>query len=435
MSAVIIKSFHYPTRALFAIITVLVVLLSSSSTTYALSDAQKQAFESGVLYFNVGDQCSANLSGSGPILGPFFPQISDTSQLTKNIQQYIQDTLPSSPLLALSSTFVSLGQKYNVNPALILAMTQKETSLGTTGYGKPPKYNVGNIRGSGDGTGFASYDSYQTGIEAMYKNLRTGLYLAPPASETTVAQVINTWAPPSENDTSAYIAFVLDAMSKIYTGITESGASNPSSGASTASFTPGTTSDSQCQATSSYQAGANGYNLSGPNAMAHYYQCDPQWANQPYGYNSDGSPKSSICAGGCGITSLAMVVATLSNSDVTPSTLAKQYGNTYHTDGTSWGLWPVAANDYSLKYQDLGVDFNKAASIIRQGGLVIISVNAGYFTSGSHLMVLRAVDNQGNFYLADPNGPNNPRQDENKPFSADFLRVQGNAIGLFGFTK
>jgi hypothetical protein len=144
--------------------------------------------------------------------------------LANNIQHYIQNTLPSSPLLALSSTFVSLGQTYNVNPALIVAMTQKETSLGTAGYGKSPKYNVGNIRGGSDGTGFNSYGSYQEGIEAMYKNLRSGLYLDPPANETTVAQVINTWAPPSENDTSAYIPFVLGIMSKIYAGIAAGGA-------------------------------------------------------------------------------------------------------------------------------------------------------------------------------------------------------------------
>ncbi|MGH7156996.1 MAG: C39 family peptidase [Candidatus Saccharimonadales bacterium] len=208
------------------------------------------------------------------------------------------------------------------------------------------------------------------------------------------------------------------------------------------SFTAGSVSASQCQSTSSYQAGANGYDLSGSNAMAHYYQCEPKWGSQPYGNNTDGSPKSSICEGGCGITSLAMVVATLSDSSQTPLTLAKQYGDAYHdAEGTSWGLWQVAATDYHLQEQDIGVDFNQAAQTIRQGGLVIIAVNSGgggYFTSGSHLMVIRAVDDQGNFYLADAaalGGHNYQGHDtENTPYSADFLLTHG-LMNLFSFNK
>src|SRR5436190_11152966 len=140
------------------------------------------------------------------------------------------------------------------------------------------------------------------------------------------------------------------------------------------SFPQGSTTVSQCQGSSNYQAGANGYDLSGPNAMAHFYQCDAKWANHPYGKG-----KSSICEGGCGITSLAMVVDTLSGANETPLTLADKYGDRYHgSDGTDWSLWPVAAKDFGLNEQDIGVDLDKAASIIRQGGLVIMSVNAGY---------------------------------------------------------
>jgi hypothetical protein len=96
-----------------------------------------------------------------------------------------------------------------------------------------------------------------------------------------------------------------------------------------------------------------------------------------------------------------------------------------------------------LKEQDIGSSFTQAASIIRQGGLVIIPVDSsggGYFTHGGHLMVLRAVDDQGNFYLADPattdQGINSfGHATDSTPYSADFLQNHGFMGSLFAFTK
>jgi hypothetical protein len=191
----------------------------------------------------------------------------------------------------------------------------------------------------------------------------------------------------------------------------------------------------ECPSDSEGTPGANGWELQGPNAMVYYGQCDPKWANVAYG-----TGKSSICEGGCGITSMAMVVATLSSEgkNETPETLAKKYGDVYHTsDGTSWALWPVAARDYGLQEQSLGTDLNKAADIVKAGGLVIISVDPGEFTSGGHIMVIRAVTDDGKFLLADPNNAGSPASnDTNKtPYSADFLRTQGSLKGLWSFTK
>lgn len=177
--------------------------------------------------------------------------------------------------------------------------------------------------------------------------------------------------------------------------------------------------------------GANGFEL---NQMKVFDQCDPKWANEEYGEG-----KSPICEGGCGITSMAMVVATLKDSSQTPKTMSDKYGDRFHgSSGTDWGLWPVAARDFGLKYKDLGVDLNKAKDIIKSGGMVIISVNAGEFTSGGHLMVIRAVDDEGNFYLADPNYKGNKgkgKDTNNKAYSADFLKNQGALKHLWGFSK
>lgn len=194
-------------------------------------------------------------------------------------------------------------------------------------------------------------------------------------------------------------------------------------------------SDASCGSTTGTGSGAGplGWDLTGPNAMVSYDQGDPKWADHPYG-----TGKSSIAEGGCGITSLAMIIATLTNNKaITPLTLADKYGDTYHVDGgTSWGLWPVAAGDYNLKEKDLGLDFNAAADIVKNGGLVIASATApSHFTGGGHLLVIRAVTASGEFLLDDPNGQGHSGDSETRSFSADFLRGEGGIGALFGFTK
>jgi hypothetical protein len=198
----------------------------------------------------------------------------------------------------------------------------------------------------------------------------------------------------------------------------------------------GTGSSSGCASTGgSGAAGANGWDLTGPNAMVYYGQCDPKWGNQPYGNPG----QSSICDAGCGITSSAMVIATLADKSQTPLTLAKKYGPTYHTDGTSFALYPVLAQDFGLKEKSIGLDFSQAAATVKAGGLVIIAVNPGHFTTEGHVMVIRAVTADGDFLLADPNNAGNKslgRGDTNNtPYSASFLQNEGAAVQMFAFTK
>lgn len=176
-----------------------------------------------------------------------------------------------------------------------------------------------------------------------------------------------------------------------------------------------------------------GWQLSGSCRMVSYDQGDPKWANLPYGTN-----KTSIADSGCGPTSLAMIGATLLNdTNITPSTVATRYGDKYHVaQGSSWGLFPAYAADTGLSFKDLGTDLNDAAEILRGGGLVLISVEEGYFTSGGHLVVIRAVSQDGaEFYLADSNGNGRNGDSETRGFTADFLRTTGQMKHLWGYTK
>lgn len=176
-----------------------------------------------------------------------------------------------------------------------------------------------------------------------------------------------------------------------------------------------------------------GWQLSGSCRMVSYDQGDPKWASLPYGKG-----KSPIEESGCGPTSLAMIGATfLNDATITPATVASRYGDKYHiAEGTSWALFPVYAQDTGLKFKELGTDLNAAAEIIRGGGLVLMSVDPGYFTSTGHLMVIRAISQDGTlFYLADSNGKGRNGDSETRPFSADFLRSSGSMQGLWGYSK
>jgi hypothetical protein len=199
----------------------LTLLFALNCTALPIANAQTDFFRNLEFpFFDPGSEdnnsffCLGGSGGSGPLYGPAFPQIPDTAALSAAIKDYISNRMPDSPLTSYSDAFVGLGLKYNTNPALVVAMAQKETSLGTAGYGTPSGgYNITNIRPGGS---FARYGNYTEGISATYQNLRSGLYLDPPSSFTTIAQVINRWAPPSDNnDTNGYIQFVGDIMKKI----------------------------------------------------------------------------------------------------------------------------------------------------------------------------------------------------------------------------
>lgn len=382
------------------------------------------------------DPTLGGAAGSGPLYGPHFPKVSDTKALAARLLDYVNKTQPKSVFnnAAATNTLVSLGIKYDVNPAMAIAQSVTETSLGTAGHAVDGKNNVFNIRDGGNG--FKTYATLAEGNEAYFSLIKR-IYLDPPYNFTTFTQIANKYAPPSDkNDTPGYIKAVEAMMQKMLSGL------ETSEGASTE--TPKTTEPTNDTPTpelgvitdncaSSRSAGELGWNITGNNSMVSYDQTDPKYSSHPYG-----AGKSPIGQSGCGPSSVAMVVATLTGkSNITPITIADKYGDRFHGQGgSSHELFPAAANDYGLYEQALGTDLTKAVAFIKAGGLVIISVDPGHFTNGGHIMVIRAITDDGTgFFLNDPNGDGLSNDSESRSFDAAFLHGQGGMKGLWGYTK
>lgn len=152
------------------------------------------------------------------------------------------------------------------------------------------------------------------------------------------------------------------------------------------------------------RVGPNGWEVTGANAMVLYYQDKAPWASQRYG-------KGTIKECGCGPTSMAMALATLKkDKTITPKVMADFFAdNGGQVGGSScastWDLFSsnsVLAKKYKVQITSLGTDMTKVGPAVKSGSFVLMSQDAGIFTSGGHLLLLRGVTNDGKYLVADP---------------------------------
>lgn len=130
-------------------------------------------------------------------------------------------------------------------------------------------------------------------------------------------------------------------------------------------------------------------------------QTDEQWADTGYGF---GEGENTLRMNGCGIASLAMVLSYWENRTVAPTEILDWAQNDYYMEdaGTAWSIFPAFAEHYGFHYQELGADLGSAQGYLAQGIPVVVSVSAGTFTTGGHIMVLRSWDEAG-IQVNDPN--------------------------------
>ena len=139
---------------------------------------------------------------------------------------------------------------------------------------------------------------------------------------------------------------------------------------------------------------------SGEMQVVYYNQLDERWSHRMYGRSS------SIGAAGCGPTSLAIAVSTLTGKNVDPpSVCAWSVANGHRCEGNGsyHSLIPEGAKHYGLKVEKLGrSSARELEKHLSSGHLVIAIMSRGHFTSNGHFIVLRGITKNGKVLVADP---------------------------------
>lgn len=136
----------------------------------------------------------------------------------------------------------------------------------------------------------------------------------------------------------------------------------------------------------------------GATEVVYYNQLDQRYANKPYGTDNIGGY-------GCGPTSMAIVVSSLTDDIVDPVEMAKwayEHGGWCKGQGSYHSFIPNAAKAWGLPVE--GCKANEPQRILNalsNGKLVVAIMSPGHFTTGGHFIVLRGVKD-GQILVADP---------------------------------
>lgn len=110
-----------------------------------------------------------------------------------------------------------------------------------------------------------------------------------------------------------------------------------------------------------------------------------------------------IAKAGCGPTSMAVVITSLTGKWVTPLDTAiwgYQHGF-YSREGSAHEMIPAMATAYGLRCQGAGTDYQAIKKALKADKPVVCLMGPGYFTRGGHFMVLVAIDNNDCVTVAD----------------------------------
>lgn len=132
-----------------------------------------------------------------------------------------------------------------------------------------------------------------------------------------------------------------------------------------------------------------------------YSQCDDRWRNSEFAGNT-------MCQVGCGPSSMAIILASLVDKNITPTDVAAAAGD--QSGGTSshanlingvnakWGT--------NISAQGIGID--EAIEFVKSGKGYVWMGGSGAlpFTAGGHLVAMVGVTSDGQITIADPNGDN-----------------------------
>lgn len=125
----------------------------------------------------------------------------------------------------------------------------------------------------------------------------------------------------------------------------------------------------------------------------YFNQCDSVWNQNGY----------RIASAGCGPTSMAVVISSLTDQWVTPlDTAIWGYEHGYYSSaGSAHEMIPAMAEAFGLKCKGVGTDYEAIKKALKKGKPVIALMGPGYFTRKGHFMVLVGIDDNDNVIVAD----------------------------------
>lgn len=176
--------------------------------------------------------------------------------------------------------------------------------------------------------------------------------------------------------------------------------------------------------------------------FVYYSQYDPAWANNAYG-----SSGRTIRSSGCGPTSMAMIVASLTaDTSVTPNTIASKYSR-YYVDGvgSSHELFGAVARDYGLESENVSFDETAVRDALNSGALIVAGGSGAYpFTYSGHVIVIRKLTDSGKYLVGNPlpspadQGKSSATVVQNTSwFNTEYSwsQISGNLAGLYAISK
>lgn len=138
----------------------------------------------------------------------------------------------------------------------------------------------------------------------------------------------------------------------------------------------------------------------GNREIVYYNQADAAWCDQPYG-------KDHLGQYGCGPTTLAMAVSSLTDQAVNPEEMAQwavKNGYWARHGGSYLSIVSGAAADYGLEAESLpDCDAERLRLELATGKVAVALMSTGHFTNGGHFILLRGVTLDGSILVADPN--------------------------------
>lgn len=137
----------------------------------------------------------------------------------------------------------------------------------------------------------------------------------------------------------------------------------------------------------------------GSREVVYYNQTDARWGYLMYGEYHN------VAAAGCGPTSLAMAVSSLTDRVIDPAEMtAWAYENGYCAEGNGsyHSLIPNGAEHFGLKVTKNITDAQDLVDALADGKLIIVIMGPGHFTVSGHFIVLRGITSEGKVLVADP---------------------------------